>query len=90
MQLQRRPVASEPTPERIDEARQALRQTLERQEQARHTLEARRQPDILGLLDSAFAELELFDPERPLRLAIAGYPRNPIVNVTPSSRQTAR
>lgn len=72
--------AQTPTPEQIDEARQALRQTLERQEQARRTLEARRRPDILALLDDAFAELELLDPERHVRLAIAGYPRDPIVN----------
>jgi hypothetical protein len=69
-----------PTTEQIDEARQALRQTLERQMQARRTLEARRRPDILALLDHAFAELQLLDPERHVRLAIAGYPRDPIVN----------
>lgn len=69
-----------PTTEQIDEARQALRQTLERQQRARRTLEARRRPDILALLDHAFAELELLDPERHVRLAIAGYPRDPIVN----------
>lgn len=72
--------AQSPTREQIDEARQALRQTLERQQQARRTLEARRRPDILALLDDAFAELELLDPERHVRLAIAGYPRDPIVN----------
>jgi hypothetical protein len=69
-----------PTAEQIELARQALRQTLERQQRARRTLEARRRPDILALLDHAFAELELLDPERHVRLAIAGYPRDPIVN----------
>jgi hypothetical protein len=69
-----------PTAEQIDAARQALRETLERQQRARRTLEARRRPEILALLDHAFAELELLDPERHVRLAIAGYPRDPIVN----------
>jgi hypothetical protein len=72
--------AQTPTTEQIEQARQALRQTLERQEQARCTLEARRRPDILALLDRAFAELALLDPERHLRLAIAGYPRDSIVD----------
>jgi hypothetical protein len=72
--------AQAPTAEQIDEARQALRETLERQQRARRTLEARRRPDILALLDHAFTELELLDPERHVRLAIAGYPREPIVD----------
>lgn len=35
---------------------------------------------MLALLDSAFAELALLDPERHIRLAIAGYPRVAIVD----------
>lgn len=71
--------AQTPTNEQIEQARLALRETLERQERARETLRARRRPDILALLDRAFTELELLDPERHLRLAIAGYPRPAIV-----------
>lgn len=72
--------AQKPTVEQIDEARKALRETLARQELARRTLEARRRPDILALLDQAFAGLELLDPQRHIRLAIAGYPRDAIVS----------
>jgi hypothetical protein len=68
------------TPEQVEQARAALQDTLERQERARRTLEARRRPDVLALLDRTFAELELLDPERHIRLAIAGYPRVAIVN----------
>jgi hypothetical protein len=68
------------TPEQIEQARAALQDTLERQERARRTLEARRRPDVLALLDRTFAELELLDPERHIRLAIAGYPRVAIIN----------
>jgi hypothetical protein len=71
--------AQTPTPEQIEQARRALRDTLERQERARLTLQARRRPDVLALLDRAFAELALLDPERHIRLAIAGYPRAAIV-----------
>lgn len=71
--------AQTPTAEQIEQARLALRETLERQERARATLQARRRPDILALLDQAFTELDLLDPERHLRLAIAGYPRAAIV-----------
>jgi hypothetical protein len=45
--------ARDPAAKQIDEARQALPETLERQQRARRTLEARRRPDILALLDGA-------------------------------------
>lgn len=68
------------TPDQIEQARAALQDTLERQERARRTLQARRRPDVLALLDRAFAELALLDPERHIRLAIAGYPRVAILD----------
>ena len=64
----------------LDEARRALRETAARQELARRTLEARRRPEVLALLDAHFARLELLDPERNFRVAIAAYPLDAIVD----------
>lgn len=68
-----------PTDEQIDEAKRALGETLQRQELRRRTLEARRRPEILALLDQSFADLQLLDPERHIRVAIAAFPRDAIV-----------
>ena len=72
--------ADPPTDEQIEQARRELRQTAERQELARRTLEARRRPEVLALLDEHFARLGLLDPERHVRIAIAGYPLYAIVD----------
>jgi hypothetical protein len=64
--------------EQIAAARKELRELAERQQRARRTLEARRRPDVLAYLDDAFARLRLLDPERHLRIAIAGHPRSSI------------
>ena len=72
--------AEEPTDAQIEEARHALRETAARQELARRTLEARRRPEVLALLDAHFARLELLDPERSVRVAIAAYPLDAIVD----------
>jgi hypothetical protein len=72
--------ADSPTDEQIEQARQALRETAERQELARRTLEARRRPEVLLLLDTHFARLGLLDPERHIRIAIARYPLDAIVD----------
>lgn len=64
--------------EQIAAARRGLRELAERQQRARRTLEARRRPDVLAYLDDAFARLRLLDPERHLRIAIAGHPRSSI------------
>lgn len=72
--------ADAPSPEQIENARRELRETAERQERARRTLEARRRPDVLALLDAHVARLALVDPEGHIRIAIAGYPMNAIVN----------
>lgn len=69
-----------PSDAQIEEARQQLRQTAERQELARRTLLLRRRPEVIALLDEHFARLELLDPERHIRIAIAGYPLDAIVD----------
>ena len=69
-----------PSDEQIAAARRELRELAERQQLARRTLEARRRPDVLSYLDDAFARLALLDPERHLRIAIAGYPKTAIVS----------
>ena len=69
-----------PTDEQIDQARRQLRQTAERQELARRTLLARRRPEVIALLDEHFARLGLLDPERHVRIAIAGYPMYAVVD----------
>jgi len=71
--------SDQPSDEQIEQARRELRETAERQERARRTLEARRRPDVLLFLDTHFARLELLDPERHLRIAIAGHPFDSIL-----------
>lgn len=72
--------ADVPTTEQLEQARRELREIAERQERARRTLEARRRPEVLALLDEYFARLGLLDPERHIRVAVAGYPKNAIVD----------
>jgi hypothetical protein len=72
--------AESPTQEQIENARRELQETADRQEHARRTLEARRRPDVLAMLDDHFARLELLDPARHLRVAIAGYPMEAILD----------
>lgn len=72
--------AERPTAEQIEQARRELRETAARQERARRTLEARRRPEVLAFLDQHFARLDLLDPERHQRVAIAGYPFSAIVD----------
>ena len=68
------------TDEQIAAARRELRELVERQERARRTLEARRRPEVLAYLDDAFARLKLLDPERHVRIAIAGFPKTAIAS----------
>lgn len=65
--------ADPPSDAQIEQARRDLRETAERQEHARRTAEARRRPEVLALLDAAFARLGLPDPERHIRIAAAGH-----------------
>ena len=69
-----------PTPEQIDQARQALQRRHKRQELARKTLAARNNPVVRRILDAAFARLALADPEGNIRSAIARYPLDAVVN----------
>lgn len=69
-----------PTPEQIAQARSALAERCRRQDLARRTLQARQQPAIRKLLDEAFAELALLDPERSVRVATGAYPLSAIVD----------
>ena len=80
------------TPEQYEAASAALRDRLRKQELARQTRAARRDPVIAALLDDAFARLGLLDPERHIRDAIACYPRDAIVDAIAifSGKRTAR
>jgi hypothetical protein len=69
-----------PTDEQIAEARRALKARCKKQELARTTLEARQRPEVRSLLDAHFLRLNLLDPERHIRLAIARYPLDAIVD----------
>lgn len=68
------------TPEQYEAAHAALRDRMRKQELARQTRAARRDPVLAALLDDAFTRLGLLDPERHFRDAIACYPRDAIVD----------
>ncbi len=72
--------AESPTDEQIVAARNALNERCRRQELARATLEARARPEVLALLDAHFERLGLTDPDRNVRLAIARYTLDAIVD----------
>jgi hypothetical protein len=69
-----------PTDDQIERARRELRELADQQERSRRTLQARRRPEVLTFLDDQFARLRLLDPERHIRIAIAGYPEDAIVD----------
>lgn len=68
------------TAEQIDAARAALEERRKKQELARTTLAARQDPTVRALLDDAFARLTLSDPDSNIRIAIARYPLDVIVD----------
>lgn len=68
------------TDEQREQAQLALRERLRKQERARRTREARVDPDVRRILDQAFERLDLLDPERRLRNAIACYQVSDIVD----------
>ncbi len=72
--------AESPTDEQIATARRALEERCRRQELARATRQARERPEVRTLLDAQFERLGLTDPERHVRLAIARYTRDAIVD----------
>lgn len=68
------------TEEQREQARRSLRERLRKQELARRTREARLNDIVKSLLDQAFERLDLLDPERHFRNAIACYPLDDIVD----------
>jgi hypothetical protein len=68
------------TPEQVDAARAALEERRQKQELARRTASARQDPRVRALLDKEFQRLALLDPEAHLRVAIARYPLDVIVD----------
>jgi len=68
------------TPAQIDAARAALQERCRQQQLARTTAAARQDPLVRTLLDEAFERLGLLDPERHLRVAIARYPLDVVVD----------
>ncbi len=62
------------TAEQVDAARAALEERCKKQNRARLTALTRQDPIVRALLDDAFRRLDLLDPEHHLRIAIARYP----------------
>jgi len=69
-----------PTPEQVEQARDALEQRRKQQELAHKTAQARQDPFVRRILDEAFARLELLDPKGSIRAAIARYPLDAVIN----------
>jgi hypothetical protein len=67
------------TAEQIDAARAALEERCKKQNRARMTALMRLDPTVRAILDDAFQRLSLLDPEHHLRVAIARYPLDVIV-----------
>ena len=71
---------SRPTQDQIDAARKALEERRSKQELARRTIEARLDPVVRKTLDDAFERLELVDPDRHFRNALALFSIDTIVD----------
>lgn len=69
-----------PTADDIAHARQALLERQRKQEAARQTRQRRQDPVVRALLDAAFARLGLDDPQAHLRIGIASWPLEAVVN----------
>jgi hypothetical protein len=67
-----------PTPEEIQKALDWFRELQQRQERARATQEARRDPVRIALLNEGLAELGITDSEHRLAVALAYYAREAI------------
>lgn len=70
---------AQPTEEDRAKARTALQERQRKQEHARQTRARRQDPVARAILDRAFARLGLDDPESHLRIAIASWPLDAIV-----------
>jgi len=68
----------QPTPEEIQQALDWYRKLARRQEKARLTREARRDPVRLELLRIGLEELGISDPKRQIAVRLAGYSREAI------------
>ena len=68
------------TPEQREEAHDRLRERLRKQERARQTRAARIDPVARRVLDDAFEQLRLDDPERHFRDAIARYSIDAVID----------
>lgn len=69
---------AKPTAEEIEEARKWFRELQRRQERARLTREARRDPVRIQLLMQGLAELGIPDPDQRLTISLAYYAREAI------------
>lgn len=68
-----------PTPEEVDQARQALVERLRKQEEARRTEAARQDPVVRATIADAYQRLGLDDPGGHLLTATARYPLDAVV-----------
>lgn len=71
--------SSSPTTEQLERARAALAERQRKQLLALEVRKKRQDPTSRRVLDDAFAQLGLDDPTGNIRLAIAGYPLNSIL-----------
>jgi hypothetical protein len=67
------------TAEQLDKARAALEERCRKQLLARLTWKARQDPVTRALVDEAFARHDLLDPEQHIRISIAGYSLDAVV-----------
>lgn len=72
-------LADQPTPEEVEQARQALEERLRRQNKARQTLAARQNPVLRALIAAAYHRLGLDDPGGHLLTATARYPLDAVL-----------
>jgi hypothetical protein len=68
-----------PTLEQVDQAKAALEDRLQKQQQALQTNKARQDPVTCQILEDAFVRLDLVDPTGNLSAAIARYPIDAIL-----------
>jgi len=71
--------AAAPTTQQVDQAKAALEDRLEKQQQALKTNKARTDPVTRQILEDAFMRLDLVDPTGNLGAAIARYPIDAIL-----------
>lgn len=72
-------LSASPTPDEVQDALASFRELQRRQDLARRTREARRDPVRIQILSQGLAELESPDPEQRLAVALAGYAKEAIV-----------